>query len=295
MNKLHFSGHDTFIVRTFWPKKGYDFITRNGDFNAEYSVVELGVGKNMVSSIKYWMKALNLLNEGDNSQTRLADFLLAENGADPYLEDTASIWLLHYFLVKHNFASIYSLVFNKLRRERTTFTKKQFHSFVKRQFQEKDNNGYNQNTIDKDISVFIRTYNTPDYNAIKKNLEDELGGLFQELELMTSKRETNVEDHKVDWYDLTGKDRASLPAEIILFAILDSFPDSNNISLRRLEIEENSPGLVFVLSREALFNKLKDMENIVDGILISESAGNTTLVIPEGLNKWDLLRDYYAE
>jgi hypothetical protein len=99
MNKLHYSGHDTFVVRTFWPKKGYDFITHNGDFNADNSVVELGVGKNMVSSIKFWMKALNLINEDDNRQTQLADFLFAENGADPYLEDTASIWIIIWFLI----------------------------------------------------------------------------------------------------------------------------------------------------------------------------------------------------
>jgi hypothetical protein len=295
MNKLHYSGHDTFVVRTFWPKKGYDFITHNGDFNADNSVVELGVGKNMVSSIKFWMKALNLINEDDNRQTQLADFLFAENGADPYLEDTASIWILHYFLIKYNYATIYNLVFNQFRKERSTFTKKQLHTYIKRQFQEQDNNGYNTNTIDKDISVFLRTYNTPDYNSIKKNLEDEIGGLFQEIELMSSGRETDIDEIKVDWFDLSGKDRATLPVEVILFSILDSFPESNNISLRRLEIEENSPGMVFALSREALFNKLKEMETIVDGIIVSESAGNISLVIPEGLNKWDILRNYYAE
>jgi hypothetical protein len=28
MDKLRFSGHETFIARTFWPKKGYDFIIK---------------------------------------------------------------------------------------------------------------------------------------------------------------------------------------------------------------------------------------------------------------------------
>jgi hypothetical protein len=55
MDKLRFSGHETFIARTFWPKKGYDFIKQGGKFSSEDAVVELGVGKNMVLSINFWM------------------------------------------------------------------------------------------------------------------------------------------------------------------------------------------------------------------------------------------------
>lgn len=51
MSKLRFSGHDTFIVRTFWPKKGYDFIKNGGNFSAEDAVVDLGVGKNIYPAI----------------------------------------------------------------------------------------------------------------------------------------------------------------------------------------------------------------------------------------------------
>ncbi|HRW22723.1 MAG TPA: DUF4007 family protein, partial [Bacteroidales bacterium] len=56
--KLTFSGHETFHCRTFWLKKGYDFlVSGNNTFkNEEAAVVELGVGKNMVASIRYWMK-----------------------------------------------------------------------------------------------------------------------------------------------------------------------------------------------------------------------------------------------
>jgi len=295
MNKLRFSGHETFIARTFWPKKGYDFILDGGNFNAESAVVKLGVGKNMVSSIKYWMKSLNIYDESKNNQTAFADFLYGENGNDPFLEDVASIWLLHYYLIKLNYASIFSLVFNSLRKERSFFTKKQLHSFIKRQFQEQNNNGYNSNTIDKDVNVFLRTYNTPDYKSIKKDFEDEIGGLFQELELMTSKREVDLDEKNVDWFDLTGKERFSLPPEVVLFAILDTFTESLNIGFRRLEIEKNSPGMVFALSKESLFKKLKEIESTTKGIIVSESAGNITLVIPEGLNKWDILRNYYAK
>lgn len=295
MSRLRFSGHETFIVRTFWPKKGYDFIMEEGDFNAKDAVVKLGVGKNMVSSINYWMKSLNIVDESNGEPTFFADFIFGETGNDLFLEDIGSVWLLHYYLIKLKYASIYSLAFNKFRKERSLFTKSQLHSFIKRHFDKQNNNGYNSNTIDKDAGVFLRTYNTPDYKSIKKDYEDEIGGLFLELELMSSKRDVDLDGKKVDWFDLTGKERPSLPAEIVLFAILDSFAESQNISFRRLEIEENSPGMVFALSKEGLYIKLKEIESNIEGVIVSESAGNITMVIPEGLDKWDVLRNYYAE
>jgi len=50
--KLIFSGHETFHCKSLWLKKGYDFIEKEGKFIDEASV-ELGVGRNMVSSIRF--------------------------------------------------------------------------------------------------------------------------------------------------------------------------------------------------------------------------------------------------
>ena len=58
--KFQFSGHESFICKHFWLKKGYDFISHKGNFNDESAVVELGVGKNMVASISYWLKAFGV-------------------------------------------------------------------------------------------------------------------------------------------------------------------------------------------------------------------------------------------
>ena len=48
--KYTFSGHESFPCKALWLKKGYDFIIKGRDFNAPDSVIELGVGKNMVSA-----------------------------------------------------------------------------------------------------------------------------------------------------------------------------------------------------------------------------------------------------
>ena len=62
-NDIHFSGHESFPCRTLWLKKGYDFIKSNGNFNADDAVVTLGVGKNMVSAIRYWYKVFGFNSE----------------------------------------------------------------------------------------------------------------------------------------------------------------------------------------------------------------------------------------
>lgn len=299
MNKLRFSGHDTFIVRSFWPKKGYDFVKNGGKFSSEDSVIELGVGKNMVSSIQFWMKALGLLEEDNTTLTDIARFILDEDGKDPFLEDIGSIWLLHYSLIKTDFSSIYSLIFNELRKERSIFTKNQLSSFIKRKYSEAKDNTLNQNTIDKDISVFSRLYNKVDFQSLSNNFEDEVSSLMIELELISSSIEEEIKEgsnkrEKVEWFHLHGENRPTLPSEIILFTILDNFKNSKNIGLNRLEIETNSPGMVFLLSKDALYTHLKEIEKLYPGIILSETAGNIVMVLPEDIDQWEILKRYYA-
>ena len=75
VNKIRysFSGHESFYCKSLWLKKGYDFVSENNDFNSSDAVVELGVGKNMVSSIRYWLRAFGLLD--DRNTTEIADYL----------------------------------------------------------------------------------------------------------------------------------------------------------------------------------------------------------------------------
>src|SRR5690349_10337146 len=122
--KLSFSGHESFICKQFWLKKVFDFSIDKKDFNKETAVVELGVGKNMVASLRYWGRAFGIMDEKDHP-TPLAKYIFGDRGRDPYLEDIGTIWLLHYYLLKRNKASIYSFVYNELRKERIDFTRDQ--------------------------------------------------------------------------------------------------------------------------------------------------------------------------
>ena len=66
----------------------------------------LGVGKNMVRSIRFWCLAFKLIEPADSAKklggpmkaTEFAKKFFDDDGLDPYLEDPASLWLLHWRL-----------------------------------------------------------------------------------------------------------------------------------------------------------------------------------------------------
>src|SRR5262245_28144183 len=103
---LAFSGHETFPFRYAWLKKGLDAAEEDAAvFRRDAAMVTLGVGKNMVRSIRHWCLATGVLEEvvGDNRRpsgcfrpTPLGKALFADDGWDPYLEDPATLWLLHW-------------------------------------------------------------------------------------------------------------------------------------------------------------------------------------------------------
>ena len=66
-HKYTFSGHESFQCRHLWLKKGYDFIKNKNLFTNEDAVVTLGVGKNMVSSLKYWMKCFDIIDKNEDN------------------------------------------------------------------------------------------------------------------------------------------------------------------------------------------------------------------------------------
>ena len=59
-NKYTFSGHESFPCKSLWLKKGYDFVANKNDFNSPDAVITLGVGKNMVASIRFWLRAFGI-------------------------------------------------------------------------------------------------------------------------------------------------------------------------------------------------------------------------------------------
>jgi hypothetical protein len=292
--KYLFSGHESFICKHFWLKKGYDFINENGDFQYETAVMDLGVGKNMVNSIEHWMKSYGLLDKS-NIITEFSKKIFRERGGlDAFIESLATIWLLHYSLIKTNRSSLYNIFFNDFRKGRTDFTKEQLLSFMKRQIEDEPKS-VNDNTLNNDISVFIRSYLKPSYKDTKIEIEEDFLSLMIDLDLMKSYKSENAEGKIVEWYQVENKIQVDLPAEVVFFAILDNPNYGKSISFQELLNGFNSPGVIFALNEEGLYNKLDSIVNTYKGITMSETAGIRELQLKTTFNKWDIINDYYKK
>lgn len=279
--KWTFSGHDSFQCRNLWLKKGYDFLEEKKDFNGEDAVIHLGVGKNMVSSIRYWLKAFNIVGQ-DNRLTEFGDFCFGKNGYDPYLEDDATLWLLHYQLVKTGFASIYQLIFNKLRKERVEFTKDSFLRYIDRN---PDIPTQNQNTLEKDFGVFLKTY----LNEDTKDSESLISYLLTDLNLLES-----FKNGTESYYVIENLDRESLPEEVVLYAILDKGGFESSINFKTLENGENSICDIFALNKQGLLTKVQALCEKYDFLVFSDQAGVKELQFKSKPDQpLRILSDYY--
>jgi len=293
--KLQFSGHESFICKHFWLKRGYDFIQRSENFNDESAVVSLGVGKNMVTSINYWSKAFGIVDT-NNKITELGDFIFHDRkGVDPYIESLTTIWLLHYSLIKTNKASIYNLFFNEFRKGRPNFTKDQFLNFIRRKTEEENQKNVVDNTINSDFSVFLRNYLRPSYKDTKIDIEEDFSSLLIDLDLINSYKSENAEGKLIDWYQAENKAQVDLPAELVLFAILDNQSYGKSVSFKDMLVGYNSPGAIFALNEEGLYSKIELITKKNKGITYTETAGIRELQFKAEFKKWDLLHGCYKD
>lgn len=287
---MRFSGHETFICKQFWLKKGYDFLQTGNKFGDEDAVVELGVGKNMVSAIAFWMKAFGLCDDKWNL-TNVSHFIFGKDGKDKYIESIGTAWLLHYLLIKEQYASIYDLFFNGFRKARFDFTTNQLQGYLKVVAEE--NGVYNENTIKSDISVLLRMYQVPDNSDAKSEPEDVYSSIFNDLQLMTKLKRADY-DGITEIHRISNQKRDSLPFEVVLFSILDNYPNEHSISFKELEVGYNAPGAIFSLNKVCLFENIEKISSKYKSVRFSATAGVQVLQITSPLNKWDVLNDYYV-
>lgn len=131
MGRYSFSGHESFFCKPLWLKKAYDAMNEGVNFASPDAVASLGVGKNMVASIRYWSKAFGL-SVNDIPTPFAASLFDTMKGYDPFLEDEGTLWLLHYYLLTRQLASIYSLTFLDFQREKKEFDRDQLLAFIRR-------------------------------------------------------------------------------------------------------------------------------------------------------------------
>lgn len=279
--KMTFSGHDTFHCRLFWLKKGFDYIQSNEKFGDD-SGVYLGVGRNMVTSIRFWLKAFGII-DSDDKPTVLYNSLLKDGGWDPYLENEGTLWLLHYKLCSVNFASIYNLIFRELRKIKPEFSKSHFIDLAT----EKEPKA-SEKILGKDFSVFTRTY----IDKLENVKEDSLSGLLTELNLV---QEIGKNEQKETIYHIENDNVDSLPYQIVLYGILENPDYGNSISFKSFYNDERGVGNIFALNEDQLEDKLVDIASQYPDMVYSNEAGVKELQIKKRPDPLMVLKEYYNE
>lgn len=285
-NHFSFSGHETFACKTLWLKKGYDFIINGGDFNAPDAVAELGVGKNMVSSIRFWLKVFGIAE--NDKPTELGRRLFGDGGWDPFCEDMATLWLLHYSLVNINIASIYNMVFTGLRRSKIEFTRIDVQNYIEMACRTaSQTNVYNEGTVKKDIGVLLQNYVYP---SDSKNIED-YSNLLIGLDLIRKTDNLIKTNGKTEHqYRFSLKEPKDIIPELLLYAVLDTAKNEKVLSYDSL----SNLSLIFGLGMTDFKILLKDLSSEHEDIIsFSDNSGIINIGINNKANKFDILRSYY--
>lgn len=284
--KASFSGHESFPLRYAWLKKSVDAVAQDRfAFAAPDAMVRLGVGKNMVSSMRHWGLTLGMLEEESPRQSRgrvrpirpsqLGQSLLADDGWDPYLEDPATLWLLQWHLVSRpERATTWWWVFNHY--PGIVFTRAELQKGLEALIAQRPNwSRTTSASLKRDIDVFIRTY-APQRRG-KTGLEDTLDCPLAELGLIR-------ESHQQQTFQIVRGTHASLRTDVFGYALTEYLAGrpvkAQTITLEELAFGEGSPGRVFCLDEAGLVRRLDQMELITAGdVVFDETAGLKQLYV----------------
>ena len=282
MARYTFSGHESFFCKSLWLKKGYDAVKGGLNFNSPEAVAVLGVGKNMVASIRVWLKAFAVVD--DRGVTKFADYIFSDKfGKDPFIEDVGTNWLLHYMLVKTGAASIYHLAFLDFKREKKEFDTDQLLSFLKRKCNvPEQKNAYNENTVKKDIKVLLQNYVSP---ADTKTIDD-FSAILIDLGLL--KR--------------TGRDKfifaetsvSSIDPRIILYTLLDIKQETGNNTLSIDLLQQIA--LTYGLSIAGLVEIIQGLVSSYPNLLAyTDNSGIKNVQFLRAVDPYTILDCYYNE
>ena len=296
------SGHETFPLRYGWLKKAFDAVQDSKDldnnravFSGPDAIARFGVGKNMVASMRHWANVSGII-EGQSGQegivtTALGQRIFGENGLDPYMEDPATSWLIHWHLCGRATKTTWFWAFHH--HPSISFERETLITGIKRLAEDRQWVRASVNTIRRDVACFIRTYvaQSAPGNA---NYEDGLDSPLTELGLIRP-------GGRRDEFRFVRGPKPSLGSGVFCYAVTDfwnrSFSNANTLSFEALNHEPGCPARVFLLEENDIVDLLVTLEETSNGVYRwSETAGLKQLIRSRRLGTDEALecvaRDY---
>jgi hypothetical protein len=259
-SKVQFAGHETFPLRVLWLKKAFDTVQHGAPsktFQEHEAIARFGVGRNMAMSMHHWALASGLFEETERqiAPTPLGRLLLSDDGLDPFLERTATIWLCHWHIAATPDTTTTAFhAFNAL----TAF---EFDSaaLVDELYELVVTKGWRaaRGTLKRDVEVFLRSY-------VRKGdslNEDAAEPLLAELGLV---REARLGG----WYEFVRGPKPNLPDGVFAYAVEDFWSRQGGVSTVGAEqicYAPGSPGRVFKLDEDSVITRLMHLAELTNG------------------------------
>ncbi|WP_030230597.1 DUF4007 family protein [Streptomyces sp. NRRL S-350] len=287
-----FGRHRTYPPRQGWLLKVHTAVQDDPlVFRHPDAPVVLGVGSSMVASMRFWAGAFGLVEEdaaggGAVTPTARGRWLLDEAGADPYLEDPASLWLLHWWLLSGTPCSVPAWYYLFARAGLSTFTRAELRTHIRRAAERTGWKAPPDDTVGRDIACIATMYvpQVASADQPRAGLEDVLTNPFRDLDLLSTA--APGEHHCGDRSHVLSLNRGAgrlAPAAVLAYACLDhaarhraSAPGS--IAVSRLANEPGSPGRVLLIDTRSLHSALERAARRHPALSVVESAAGEALL-----------------
>lgn len=298
-NKTAFGRHETFPLRYGWLTKGVEVVSKNKDIfherEHENAMTKLGIGRNMVNALYYWLQVTGLVKfeGGVGEVSELGNALLGKDG-DPYLEDEATLWIVHWLIASNaEQATGFFWFFNYYSspRFRDKDALQSLEDFVEQELGIKRAH----TTLKSDLSTLLRMYSP----VANRGGEDHLDSPLASLQL--------VDAEEGYGYSSLRTLRPFLPPVAMHFALQQRFADQvgqpGNKQETAIPVREllyggtgwAAPGAVFRLTEEGLMTCLSQvMERYPLMYELRDTAGLNQLYRSAPLQTAeDVLSNYY--
>lgn len=294
---FRFSGHETFVCRYAWlPKAAHAVKTDSailGSAKLDQAMVELGVGKNMVRSIRFWAEATDIIQAtktGHELTTFGANLLLSSPkrpALDPHLEDIQTLWLLHWKLATNQKALVFGWDFliNHFQEPEL------YASAVTRAFQKAVTNSAEREitpgSLEQLYEVFLHSY-VPTRGRKEEVREDNLDCPLVELDLLRSTGFTKSPDGRLEpKFAFRREDKPEISPALFAYCLNEfwdtRYPGEDSLPFHQIVVAHGSPGQVFKIPEQDIRQRLLGLEATTDGAFtFEESAAVPHVAYREG-------------
>lgn len=261
-----FSGHESFALRYAWLPKAAKALAADPEIFAheERAMEVLGIGKNMVRSLRFWVEVTGVAESIPRSRrlelTPFGRAILDRDGFDPFLEDIRTLWLLHWSLAGQKERPLFAWEYMLSRWPRPEFSRSEalaaFHSESR-----KLGGDHSDVTLGQHLDVFLHTY-LPGRGG-STAVEDSLDGPLVDLNLLVPLGERKGEGGRFEpVYAFRREPKPEIGDALFDYCLMDFLKRTPNadgtLSLRAITVGVGSPGQVFKLTEDDVRTRLED-------------------------------------